>query len=42
MSEYIIYDFNVDLPQISEALDIPGVPTLTTAVLLLPFARLGD
>ncbi|KAJ4011011.1 hypothetical protein NW752_007451 [Fusarium irregulare] len=50
MSEYFISGFNVVLPQISEALDIPkslrtwpaGVPSLTTAVLLLPFARLGD
>ncbi|SCO92129.1 related to multidrug resistance protein [Fusarium oxysporum] len=50
MSEYFISGFNVVLPQISEALDIPqslrtwpaGVPSLTTAALLLPFARLGD
>lgn len=50
MSEYFISGFNVVLPQISEALDIAdslrtwpaGVISLTTAALLLPFARLGD
>ncbi|KAF4956039.1 hypothetical protein FSARC_11691 [Fusarium sarcochroum] len=50
MSEYFISGFNVVLPQVSEALDIPeslrtwpaGVPSLTTAALLLPFARLSD
>ncbi|KAK6953325.1 hypothetical protein Daesc_005628 [Daldinia eschscholtzii] len=48
MSEYFISGFNIVLPALANALDIPesqrtwpsGVINLTTAVLLLPFARL--
>ncbi|KAI1805615.1 MFS general substrate transporter [Daldinia bambusicola] len=48
MSEYFISGFNIVLPALADALDIPesqrtwpaGVINLTTAVLLLPFARL--
>ncbi|KAI6082195.1 MFS general substrate transporter [Hypoxylon rubiginosum] len=48
MSEYFISGFNIVLPAITEALQIPesqrtwpaGVINLTTAALLLPFARL--
>ncbi|KAI2471077.1 MFS general substrate transporter [Annulohypoxylon bovei var. microspora] len=48
MSEYFISGFNIVLPSITEALQIPesqqtwpaGVTNLTTAALLLPFARL--
>ncbi|KAI1385374.1 MFS general substrate transporter [Hypoxylon trugodes] len=48
MSEYFISGFNIVLPAIAEALEIPeaqrtwpaGVINLTTAALLLPFARL--
>ncbi|KAI1501582.1 major facilitator superfamily domain-containing protein [Biscogniauxia marginata] len=50
MSEYFISGFNIILPQITDALQIPdsehtwpaGVPNLTTAALLLPFARMCD
>lgn len=50
ISEYFISGFNVILPQVSEVLDMAeslrtwpaGVISLTTAALLLPFARLGD
>ncbi|KAI0377189.1 MFS general substrate transporter [Hypomontagnella monticulosa] len=48
MSEYFISGFNIILPELAAALDIPesqrtwpaGVINLTTASLLLPFARL--
>ncbi|OTB00790.1 hypothetical protein M426DRAFT_324035 [Hypoxylon sp. CI-4A] len=48
MSEYFISGFNIILPALTEALQIPasqqtwpaGVINLTTAALLLPFARL--
>ncbi|KAI0599702.1 major facilitator superfamily domain-containing protein [Biscogniauxia sp. FL1348] len=50
MSEYFISGFNIILPDIADALQIPdsertwpaGVPNLTTAALLLPFARMCD
>lgn len=50
MSEYFIGGFNIVLPPIADALEIPassrtwpaGVTNLTTAALLLPFARLCD
>lgn len=50
MSEYYISGFNIVLPGVATALDIPdslrtwpaAVPNLSTAALLLPFARLGD
>ncbi|KAI0154692.1 major facilitator superfamily-domain-containing protein [Xylariaceae sp. FL1272] len=50
MSEYFISGFNIVLPDVADALNIPdnqrtwpaAVPNLTTAVLLLPFARLCD
>lgn len=50
MSEYFIGGFNIVLPPIADALKIPassrtwpaGVTNLTTAALLLPFARLCD
>ncbi|KAK2608512.1 hypothetical protein QQS21_002974 [Conoideocrella luteorostrata] len=50
MSEYFIGGFNIVLPPIANALKIPassrtwpaGVTNLTTAALLLPFARLCD
>lgn len=50
MSEFYISGFNIVLPAVSTALDIPSslrtwpaaVPNLSTAALLLPFARLGD
>ncbi|KAI0472207.1 major facilitator superfamily domain-containing protein [Xylariaceae sp. FL0804] len=50
MSEYTISGFNIVLPAIADALAIPDaqrtwpadVPNLTTAALLLPFARLCD
>ncbi|KHN98640.1 drug resistance protein [Metarhizium album ARSEF 1941] len=50
MSEYFIGGFNIVLPPIVDALDMPaplrtwpaGVTNLTTAALLMPFARLGD
>ncbi|KAK7402879.1 hypothetical protein QQX98_011364 [Neonectria punicea] len=50
MSEYTISGFNIALPALAETLNIPesartwpaAVPNLTTAVLLLPFARLSE
>ncbi|PNS19736.1 hypothetical protein CAC42_7703 [Sphaceloma murrayae] len=50
VSEYTISGFNIALPSIAISLDIPdsartwpaAVPNLTTAVLLLPFARLTE
>lgn len=50
MSEYFIGGFNIVLPPVADALAIPaasrtwpaGVTNLTTAALLLPFARLCD
>ncbi|KAJ1326742.1 MFS transporter DHA2 family multidrug resistance protein [Microdochium nivale] len=50
MCEYFVSGFNIVLPAIAEALDIPesvrtwpaGVPNLTTAAFLLPCARLSD
>lgn len=50
LSEYFISGFNVVLPSIAESLDLPesqrtwpsAVPTLTTAAILLPCARLCD
>ncbi|KAI5925567.1 major facilitator superfamily domain-containing protein [Camillea tinctor] len=50
MSEYFVSGFNIVLPQIADALRIPdsertwpaGVINLTTAALLLPFARMCD
>ncbi|KAG9254477.1 major facilitator superfamily domain-containing protein [Emericellopsis atlantica] len=50
MSEYFISGFNIILPAVATALDIPdsartwpaAVINLTTACLLLPFARLAD
>ncbi|KAI1340628.1 major facilitator superfamily domain-containing protein [Xylariaceae sp. FL0016] len=50
MSEYTISGFNILLPEIADVLNIPdaqrtwpaAVPNLTTATLLLPFARLCD
>jgi len=50
MCEYFVSGFNIVLPAISEALEIPesirtwpaGVPNLTTAAFLLPCARLSD
>ncbi|KAI0536244.1 major facilitator superfamily-domain-containing protein [Xylaria digitata] len=50
MSEYFISGFNIVLPEVAEALDISdaqrtwpaAVPNLTTAALLLPFARMCD
>ncbi|KAI1820715.1 major facilitator superfamily-domain-containing protein [Xylaria intraflava] len=48
--EFFISGFNIVLPEVAEALNIPdaertwpaAVPNLTTAALLLPFARLCD
>lgn len=50
MSEYFISGFNTVVPNVAAALNIPAsqrtwpaaVPNLTTAALLLPFARLCD
>ncbi|KAI0912730.1 major facilitator superfamily-domain-containing protein [Ustulina deusta] len=50
MSEYLISGFNIVLPEVAEALKISeaertwpaAVPNLTTASLLLPFARMCD
>ena len=50
MSEFFISGFNIVLPSVASALDIPStertwpaaVPNLTTAALLLPFSRLCD
>jgi MFS family permease len=50
MSEYFISGFNIILPAVAEALDIPdtartwpaAVINLTTACLLMPFSRLAD
>ncbi|KAI1075195.1 MFS general substrate transporter [Whalleya microplaca] len=50
MSEYFISGFNIVLPAVADSLQIPqaartwpaGVINLTTAALLLPFARLSD
>ncbi|KAL2203736.1 drug resistance protein [Sarocladium strictum] len=50
MSEFYISGFNIILPSVAIELDIPdslrtwpaAVPNLSTAALLLPFARLGD
>ncbi|KAL6400250.1 putative drug resistance protein [Ilyonectria robusta] len=50
MSEYTISGFNIALPALAETLDMPesartwpaAVPNLTTAALLLPFARLSE
>ncbi|KAI8631815.1 major facilitator superfamily-domain-containing protein [Xylariaceae sp. FL1651] len=50
MCEYFVSGFNIVLPQVAVALDISdaertwpaAVPNLTTAALLLPFARLCD
>ncbi|TKX23018.1 MFS transporter-like protein 80 [Elsinoe australis] len=50
MSEYTISGFNIALPTVARELNIPdsartwpaAVPNLTTAVLLLPFARLSE
>lgn len=50
MSEYFISGFNIILPAVATALDIPdtartwpaAVINLTTACLLMPFARLSD
>jgi MFS family permease len=50
MSEYFISGFNIVLPAVAESLHIPesartwpaAVPNLTTAIFLLPFARLCD
>ncbi|KAI0006743.1 MFS general substrate transporter [Xylariaceae sp. FL0662B] len=50
MSEYFISGFNIVLPAVADALEIPqaartwpaGVINLTTAALLLPFSRLCD
>lgn len=50
MSEYTISGFNIALPSLARTLNIPdsartwpaAVPNLTTAVFLLPFARLAE
>ncbi|KAI0813499.1 major facilitator superfamily-domain-containing protein [Xylaria sp. FL0064] len=50
MSEYFISGFNIVLPEVEEALNLSAaertwpaaVPNLTTASLLLPFARMSD
>lgn len=50
MCEYFVSGFNIILPEVAEALNISdaerswpaAVPNLTTAALLLPFARLCD
>lgn len=50
MSEFYISGFNIILPSVASELNIPdslrtwpaAVPNLSTAALLLPFARLGD